>query len=145
MEPIKNALGKGRSVQPQVGIAASQENNPPAQKKPTPKKHRARLFMLRSGSQGFTENEILRYCRLSSGRNYPTELERHLNIILERIQEPNTDGIGGHFRYRITCRRDAMRIITLVNHRAFMRGHEALSKKEITEILNLYPNAVAIE
>lgn len=37
----------------------------------TPKKHRARVYMLRTGVEGWTENDILRYCRLSSGRNYP--------------------------------------------------------------------------
>ncbi|MDI5349365.1 hypothetical protein MJL48_30015, partial [Salmonella enterica subsp. enterica serovar Kentucky] len=41
-----------------------------------------------------TENDILRYCRLSSGRNYATELERQLGITLERIDEKNPDGIG---------------------------------------------------
>jgi hypothetical protein len=34
--------------------------------------------MLRTGVEGWTENDILRYCRLSSGRNYATELERQL-------------------------------------------------------------------
>ena len=38
--------------------------------KPAPKKHRARVYMMRTGINGFTENEILRYCRLSSARNY---------------------------------------------------------------------------
>ena len=38
--------------------------------KRTPKKHRARVYMLRTGVEGWTENDILRYCRLSSGRNY---------------------------------------------------------------------------
>ncbi len=42
--------------------------------KRTPKKHRARVYMLRTGIEGWTENDILRYCRLSSGRNYATEL-----------------------------------------------------------------------
>ncbi len=60
--------------------------------KRTPKKHRARVYMLRTGIEGWTENDILRYCRLSSGRNYATELERQLGITLERIDEKNPDG-----------------------------------------------------
>ncbi|ENR6317441.1 hypothetical protein AB1G61_005552, partial [Escherichia coli] len=52
--------------------------------KRTPKKHRARVYMLRTGIEGWTENDILRYCRLSSGRNYATELERQLGITLNR-------------------------------------------------------------
>jgi hypothetical protein len=43
--------------------------------------------MLRTGVEGWTENDILRYCRLSSGRNYASELERQLDIQLERIDE----------------------------------------------------------
>ena len=57
----------------------------------TPKKHRARVYMLRTGAEGWTENDILRYCRLSSGRNYCSELERQLDIQLERIDETNPD------------------------------------------------------
>ena len=68
--------------------------------KRTPKKHRARVYMLRTGVEGWTENDILRYCRLSSGRNYASELERQLDIQLERIDEKNPDGIGAHLRYR---------------------------------------------
>lgn len=75
--------------------------------KRTPKKHRARVYMLRTGVEGWTENDILRYCRLSSGRNYASELERTLSITLERIDEKNPDGIGSHLRYRFVCRGDA--------------------------------------
>ncbi|MCT6590637.1 hypothetical protein N3553_12160 [Pantoea dispersa] len=109
--------------------------------KPTPKKHRARVYMMRTGVNGFTENEILRYCRLSSARNYATELERKLDIRLERIYEPNGDGIGSHFRYRITCRADVMRVIQLVNSNAAAGGYVGLSQREINDILSLYPDA----
>ena len=51
----------------------------------------------------------------------PAELERQLDIRLERIDEPNGDGIGSHFRYRITCRADVMRVIQLVNRNAGCR------------------------
>lgn len=109
--------------------------------KPTPKKHRARVYMMRTGVNGFTENEILRYCRLSSGRNYASELERTLDIRLERLDEPNGDGIGSHFRYRITCRADVMRVIQLVNQNAATGGYTGLSTLEINDILTLYPDA----
>lgn len=74
--------------------------------KRTPKKHRARVYMLRTGIEGWTENDILRYCRLSSGRNYASELERRLDIQLERITGVNSvndrsfafGGIG-HLKY----------------------------------------------
>lgn len=121
--------------------ADASDITPVAVIKPTPKKHRARVYMMRTGVNGFTENEILRYCRLSSARNYATELERRLDIHLERIDEPNGDGIGSHFRYRITCRADVMRVIQLVNSNAAAGGYTGLSQREINDILSLYPDA----
>ena len=116
--------------------------------KPTsriPKKHRARSFMLLAGVDGWTENDILKYCRLSSGRNYASELERSLNIRLERIDEKNPDGVGSHFRYRITCRADAMRIIQLINNNAIAGGYDGLSQQTVTDILTLYPDVFTAE
>ncbi len=109
--------------------------------KPAPKKHRARCYMMRTGVEGWTENEILRYCRLSSGRNYATELERRLDIQLERIDEKNTDGIGSHLRYRFSCRADVMLVIQLVSRNAATGGYLGLSQAEISDILSLYPDA----
>ncbi|GKV79965.1 hypothetical protein [Pectobacterium versatile] len=111
--------------------------------KPVPKKHRARVFMLRSGAGGFTENDILRHCRLSSGRNYATELERLLDIQLERIDEPNADGIGSHYRYRFAKRDDISLVIRLVNNNADINGHQQLTQQEINHILSLYPDYAA--
>ncbi|AVU37677.1 hypothetical protein ACIAGK_16935 [Klebsiella quasipneumoniae subsp. similipneumoniae] len=107
----------------------------------TPKKHRARVYMLRTGVEGWTENDILRYCRLSSGRNYASELERRLDIQLERIDEKNPDGIGSHLRYRFTGRGDVLKVIRLVNHNADVGGYQGLSQPEIADILNLYPDS----
>lgn len=109
--------------------------------KRTPKKHRARVYMLRTGVEGWTENDILRYCRLSSGRNYASEIERRLDIQLERIDEKNPDGIGAHLRYRFVSRGDVMRVIQLVNSNATAGGYQGLTQPEITDILNLYPDA----
>lgn len=105
-----------------------------------PKKHRARVYMLRTGIEGWTENDILRYCRLSSGRNYATEIERQLDINLERIDQKNPDGIGAHLRYRFACRADVLKVILYVNHMAAINQHHGLSKQDITDILNLYPD-----
>lgn len=132
---------KNRPLQAANQGADASDITPAAVIKPTPKKHRARVYMMRTGVNGFTENEILRYCRLSSARNYATELERRLDIRLERIDEPNGDGIGSHFRYRITCRADVMRVIQLVNSNAAAGGYIGLSQREINDILSLYPDA----
>lgn len=51
--------------------------------KQIPKAIRAYEQILKS-PQGITENEILFRCHLSSGRNYPTKLERELGITLYR-------------------------------------------------------------
>lgn len=107
----------------------------------TPKKHRARVYMLRTGVEGWTENDILRYCHLSSGRNYASEIERSLDIQLKRIDEKNPDGIGAHLRYRFVSRGDVLRVIQLVNRNAAAGGYQGLSQTEITDILNLYPDA----
>lgn len=113
--------------------------------KRTPKKHRARVYMLRTGINGWTENDILFICRLSSGRNYASELERLLDIHLERQEEKNPDGIGAHLRYRIVSRTDAMKIIGLVNRNANAAGYAALTEPEVSAILNLYPAAAEME
>lgn len=106
----------------------------------TPKKHRARVYMLRTGVEGWTENDILRYCRLSSGRNYATELERELSICLERLEEKNPDGIGAHMRYRFAGRYDVLKVIQFVNHMAAINQHSGISAQDITDILKLYPD-----
>lgn len=109
--------------------------------KPAPKKHRARCYMMSTGVEGWTENDILRYCRLSSGRNYASELERRLDICLERSDEPNTDGIGAHLRYRFACRGDVLKVIRLVNQFAVTGGYHALTDQAIADILSLYPDS----
>ena len=109
--------------------------------KPAPKKHRARVYMLKTGVNGWTENDILKYCSLSSGRNYASELERSLDIQLERIDEKNPDGIGSHFRYRFVSCADVLRVIQLVNHNAAAGGYHGLSRGDIANILTLYPSA----
>ncbi|HEB4875609.1 TPA: hypothetical protein R0C45_003807 [Kluyvera ascorbata F0526] len=135
--PIQQAANSDTRTS-DITLTTSQEQVP----KRTPKKHRARVYMLRTGVEGWTENDILRYCRLSSGRNYASEMERRLDIQLERIDEKNPDGIGAHLRYRFVSRGDVLRVIQLVNHNAAAGGYEGLSQQEITDILNLYPDTL---
>ncbi|QIC16703.1 hypothetical protein G3341_13915 [Providencia vermicola] len=103
-----------------------------------PKKIKAWKYFL-SAYNGSTENDILKYCRLSSGRNYFSELERKLNINLERTDEPNPDGIGSHYRYRIRNQKDAKKIIDLINSRACAGGYDGISIHQSDLILTLYP------
>ncbi|CNJ77613.1 Uncharacterised protein [Yersinia pseudotuberculosis] len=123
-----------------IGQVSANDNTAAHHIKPPPKKHRARCYMMRTGIEGWTENDILKYARLSSGRNYATELERLLNIRLERIDERNPDNIGSHFRYRLASRHDVLLVIQLVNYNALYNGHQQLTKNEINDILYLYPD-----
>jgi hypothetical protein len=101
------------------------------------KKERAFIQILQSRS-GVTENDILRYCHLSSGRNYPNELERILNISLCREQLPNPDGCGTHTRYRIRNRNDAEKVAGYVNTLRKRRNAEPLIEDEIKALLMNY-------
>lgn len=121
---------------PDVTLASSTIQAP----KLTPKMHRARLYMLLSDIQGFSGNDILCYFRLSSGRNYFSEIERELNICLECLDEKNPGGIGCFFRYRFTSRDDVMKVINLVSRYAQVNQHMGLSDADIAEILSLYPD-----
>lgn len=118
--------------------ARTDKGSVPHKTKCPPKKHRAYLQILRAGSKGITENEILRTCRLSSGRNYPTELERKLGIVFKREKEPNPDGDGAHTRYTITNRCDAHKVIVHMNENAQRGGYSPLNKAEIQNLLALY-------
>ena len=103
-----------------------------------PKKHRAFTYIASSGINGVTENEILFQCRLSSGRNYVSEIERETGINFERLDEKNPDGIGSHYRYRLTCRKDATQVIRLINYKAKEGNIPGLSQVQVIVILSLY-------
>lgn len=122
----------------QINIAGGHDSHS-LYSKPVPKKHKARLLILRSGAAGITENDILRHCRLSSGRNYLTDLERRLDMQFERIDEANPDGIGSHYRYRFIKRADVQKVIALVNASAVINGHQPLNQLDVEAILKLYP------
>lgn len=146
---MKNARATERHVEhikdsAQLNIADGHDSQHDSVK-PVPKKHKARLLILRSGAAGITENEILRHCRLSSGRNYISDLERRLDIQLERIDEANPDGIGSHFRYRFNKRADVQKVIDLVNSSAVVNGHLPLNQLDVDDILKLYPDALTAE
>lgn len=107
--------------------------------KQIPKAIRAYEQILKS-PQGITENEILFRCHLSSGRNYPTKLERELGIILYRVKEQNPDGIGGHLRYRIISREDAEKVAQLINNKRHQHKLPPLDPVILSNILALYPS-----
>ncbi|STY91656.1 Uncharacterised protein [Leclercia adecarboxylata] len=139
---IKNARATERHTElnhtpAQLEVAVSNDNQQRTTK-PVPKKHKARVLI-----GIITENEILRYCRLSSGRNYLSDLERRLDIQFERIDEPNPDGIGSHYRYCFIKRADVQKVIALVNASAATNGHQPLNQLDIDDILKLYPDNAA--
>ena len=70
----------------------------PAPKNSQSKTERANLYIL-AHPTGATELDILRNAGLSSGRNYFTDLERSYGFTFTREKIPNSDGIGGHYKY----------------------------------------------
>ncbi|PPL17051.1 hypothetical protein UN63_06550 [Oceanisphaera arctica] len=108
----------------------------------TTKTERAYLLLL-SCPGGVTENDILRHCRLSSGRNYASQVERTLGIRLHREDAPNPDGIGRHYRYRITNRSDAERVAGLIGQMRQRRKVPALSPGEVAHLITPYPLATS--
>ncbi|EJD6378065.1 hypothetical protein AB7W75_20440 [Providencia huaxiensis] len=134
MEKKNRPCGGGFDISNDIG------NCPAIITKRTPKEQKANIYISKTGQRGATENDILKHCRLSSGRNYFSKLERTLNITLERISEPNPDGIGSHYRYRIRSQKDAQKIIDLINVRAANGSYEGLPQEQINSILSLYPN-----
>ncbi|MGJ0626922.1 hypothetical protein [Xenorhabdus bovienii] len=115
------------------------ENCPAIITKRTPKKQRRFIYIAGTGVNGFTENNSLKYCRSFSFRNYASELERTLNIKLEHIDEPNPDGIGNHYRYRIRHQQDVQKIVSLVNKHVQAGGYEGISESQAELILSRYP------
>ena len=93
-----------------------------------------------SSPQGITENDILYRCRLSSGRNYPTKLERVLGIMFHRAKELNPDGIGDHLRYQITSREDAEKVAQLINLKRSKYSLPPLDPAILNNVLALYPS-----
>lgn len=133
MEKKNRPCGGGFDISNDIG------NCPAIITKRTPKAQEAFIYISATGEYGSTENDILKYCRLSSGRNYYSKLERTLNITFERISDPNPDGIGSHYRYRIRSQKDAQKVINLINQRANAGGYEGISKSQSELILSQYP------
>ncbi|HBR0801196.1 hypothetical protein ABLV58_11955 [Klebsiella sp. JB_Kp046] len=60
------------------------------------------------------------------------------------LRAANTDdGIGSHLRYRFCCLADVLKVIQYVNHIAAVNQHQGLSKQDIADILNPYPDNFA--
>lgn len=117
----------------------SASNHSQSRYKNLPKKPRAYLLIACSGCNGITENEMLRAIRLSSSRNYVSELERKLHIRFNRVDEKNPDGIGSHYRYYLTCREDVQKVVNLI----LTYESTLLSEWDINQILALYPDKAA--
>jgi len=111
-------------------------SRPPMRRRQT-KTERAYMLII-SNPHGVTENDILRRCHLSSGRNYPNLLEKAADIRLKRIPEPNPDGIGTHYRYQIRSAQDAWKAIMVANSLRARRGNEPVKGGEVVRLTSLY-------
>ncbi len=97
-----------------MGAVSGNQAAIPAPKKPQSKTERANLYIL-AHPEGVTELDILHNAGLSSGRNYFTDLERDYGFTFTREKIPNSDGIGGHFKYSFSSLDVAEIIIKAIN------------------------------
>lgn len=97
------------------------------------------LLLLERGQIGVTGLDCLIHSGLISGRNELTELERKLNILLTRENEPNSSGAGRHIRYRLQWRGDATAVIGLIQTLREKRKAPPLAPEKVSDLLARYP------
>ncbi len=106
----------------------------PKSPKAQPKKERAFIYILQHPT-GATENDILYNVRLSSGRNYFTQLERLCGFEFTRVSDENPDGIGTHLRYSFSSPEIAAAILKEISASRARRKAGVLSKEQEAELL----------
>ena len=106
----------------------------PKSPKAQPKKERAFIYILQHPT-GATENDILYSVRLSSGRNYFTQLERLCGFEFTRVSDENPDGIGTHLRYSFSSPEIAAAILKEISASRARRKAGVLSKEQEAELL----------
>ncbi|WP_176700579.1 hypothetical protein [Gilliamella sp. App4-10] len=55
------------------------------------------------------------------------------------MDEPNTDGIGSHYRYYLANKEDAQKVVNLI----LSYENSLLTESDISQILALYPSKAA--
>lgn len=106
----------------------------PAPKNSQSKTERANLYIL-AHPTGATELDILGNAGLSSGRNYFTDLERSYGFTFTREKIPNSDGIGGHYKYSYSSLDIAEIIIKAVNKSRIHRKLAEFTPEQKGELL----------
>ncbi|MDN3390160.1 hypothetical protein [Pseudoalteromonas sp. APC 3691] len=105
-----------------------------APKNPQSKTERANLYIL-AHPAGATELDILNNAGLISGRNYFTNLEREYFFKFNREKIPNSDGIGGHYKYSYSSLDIAEIIIKAVNKSRIHRKLAEFTPEQKSELL----------
>ena len=62
-----------------------------------------------------------------------------VGFLLKRMDEPNTDGIGSHYRYYLANKEDAQKVVNLI----LSYENSLLTESDISQILALYPSKAA--
>ncbi|OUS69512.1 hypothetical protein B5G52_16575 [Pseudoalteromonas sp. A601] len=117
-----------------MGAASGNQAANLAPKKPQSKTERANLYIL-AHPEGATELDILRNVGLSSGRNYFTDLERDYGFTFTREKIPNSDGIGGHYKYSFYSIEVAQMIIKAINKSRVHRKLAEFTSEQKVELL----------
>ncbi|QGM81724.1 hypothetical protein A6A10_08735 [Otariodibacter oris] len=92
----------------------------------------ARALLL-NGS--FSEREGVTQLNITSGRNEISDIERKLNIKVNRVWEKTADGLGQYYRYSIANKRQAYKVMKHANRLALARDGEPFNATETRAIL----------
>lgn len=134
--------GSGKKAATQANLVAN--DNSPTKPKPQSKTERANLYIL-AHPAGATELDILRNAHLSSGRNYFTDLERDYGFKFSREKIPNSDGIGGHFKYSFSSIEIAESIIKAINKSRINRKLPAFTPEQQAQLLMPLNRSLGLE
>ncbi|WP_301098735.1 hypothetical protein [Otariodibacter sp.] len=100
--------------------------------KPTREERIARALLL-NGS--FSEREGVTQLNITSGRNEISNIERKLNIKVNRVWEKTADGLGQYYRYSIADKEQAYKMIQFTNTLTQARNAEPFNATETRAIL----------
>lgn len=104
-------------------------------KPPSPPTHDEIILYHTLTRNGFTEREGVMELNITSGRNRINEVEKLLGIRLHRAKEGNRTNGGFHFRYLVTDKAQAERLINFINGKRLLRNAEPISDYEASQIL----------
>uniref|UniRef100_Q0I4Q0 Hemophilus-specific protein, uncharacterized n=1 Tax=Histophilus somni (strain 129Pt) TaxID=205914 RepID=Q0I4Q0_HISS1 len=93
------------------------------------------IIHLFNNGGSFSEREGVFNLNFTSGRNYINKLEDKLQIKLNREWEKTASGENKYYRYSISDRQTAEKLLKYANVKAKLRGTVAFTENEAERIL----------